>query len=118
MPRAPKLCAKCSTPTRTTYCPQHEPAPGWTRYPSANARTLTREDRRKFRDAVLAREPVCRVCGRQATEADHITPVAEGGTNNPATNGQGLCKTHHDAKTRTESRRAAYRGATTPRPGP
>lgn len=106
MPRAPKRCARCPNlvPGGRTYCPACQPEHGWTRYPSANARTHTREERRAFRDAVLTRDTTCRQCGAPATEADHITPVSRGGNNNPNTNGQGLCKPCHDAKTRAEGR--------------
>ena len=106
MPRAPKPCARCTRTVRPgrTYCDACQPVHTWTSHPSANARTLTREDRRRFRAAVLAREPRCRRCGARATEADHIVPVSRGGTNDPEANGQGLCRPCHDAKTRAEGR--------------
>lgn len=114
MPRARKRCARCDTivaPGRT-YCAQHQPI-GWGAHPSANHQAHTRNERRAFRDAVLAREPRCRVCGAPATEADHIIPVSRGGNNDPDTNGQGLCAKHHDQKTRAEAR-----GRATPPPTP
>lgn len=103
MPRAPKKCARCDTIVRpgATYCSTHTPT-NWNTYPSANARTLTRAQRHTFRNAVLAREPHCRRCGQPATEADHIIPIGAGGTNDPDTNGQGLCSMCHEIKTRTK----------------
>ena len=105
MPRAPKPCARCDRIVSggRTYCTNCQPAHTWTSHPSANARTLTREDRRRFRAVVLARDTYC-PCGARATEADHITPVSRGGSSDPHTNGRGLCKPCHDAKTRAEGR--------------
>lgn len=56
---------------------------------------------RKQRLALLKSEPLCRLClatGRTvaATVADHILPLADGGTNETA-NLQPLCKRCHDA---------------------
>lgn len=77
--------------------------------PSANTRALTPRQRQQFHDAVLEREPTCRVCGAPATEADHITPIALGGAHTDPANGQGLCETHHNDKTTRD--RAAIRAA-------
>ena len=107
-PRAPKRCARCPAlvPPGRTYCPTCQPAHTWTRYPSPRNTTVNREDQRRFRAVVLAREPRCRQCGAPATEADHVVPIAEGGTNDPHTNGQALCEPCHDAKTQHEAQRA------------
>ncbi len=114
MPRAPKRCARCPNlvPGGRTYCPTCQPEHSWTRYPSANARTLRGTDRRAFRAVVLANNPRCAHCGARATEADHVVPIADGGTNDPHTNGQALCQPCHDRKTRAEG------GRGTPSPTP
>lgn len=61
---------------------------------------------RKLRAVVLAEEPLCRAClarGRTtpAEHVDHITPKAEGGTDE-RTNLQALCRGCHSRKTATE----------------
>ena len=115
MPRAPKRCAKCPALVAggTTYCATHQPV-GWHTNPSPRNTRHTRQELRAFRDAVLARDPWCRKCGaRRSEHADHIVPIADGGTNNPDTNGQGLCEPCHKTKTKTEHRQ---RGRGTPRP--
>lgn len=119
MPRAPKLCTApgCTNMAqRGSRCDEHPRGHNWTRYPSANTLTLTREQRRAFRDAVLARDHTCQACHtRPATEADHIIPTAAGGPNNPHTNGQGLCHECHQAKTRAD-KQATSGGHPTPSP--
>lgn len=62
-----------------------------------------------MRARVLVEEPVCRICaaaGRIAasTIADHITPKAEGGTDDRS-NYQGVCAPCHRAKTAEEAAR-------------
>ena len=59
------------------------------------------------RRAILQRDPVC-PCGRPSTQADHIVPVAEGGSDDES-NGQGLCRSCHDTKTAAEAARARAR---------
>lgn len=66
-----------------------------------------------MREQVLHEEPLCRPCheaGRVSASviADHITPLAEGGTGDRS-NYQGICKPCHDAKTAAEARRARAR---------
>ena len=74
---------------------------------------------RQTRRRILARYPVCCCrgcprcatltrCSRPSTEADHRTPVAEGGTHDE-TNGQGLCSPCHDHKTKAEADRGRAR---------
>ena len=53
---------------------------------------------------ILRRDPLCRAClergiEQPSIEVDHITPLDQGGTNEPE-NLQGLCKFHHGRKTR------------------
>lgn len=47
----------------------------------------------------------CKAAGkwRRATQVDHITPIAQGGTEEPS-NLQAICKPCHDAKTQREAR--------------
>jgi 5-methylcytosine-specific restriction protein A len=67
---------------------------------------------RKWRNAVLARDPLCVECLKRgqivpSKIADHIAPLDP---NDPASgdwsleNGQGLCITHHNQKTALEQR--------------
>ena len=56
----------------------------------------------KWRDEVLAVEPWCRRCPGQATEVDHIVPLADGGTNRRE-NLQPLCHECHSWKTMWEN---------------
>jgi 5-methylcytosine-specific restriction protein A len=54
---------------------------------------------RKLRLIVLAEEPVCRMCGREASEhVDHIVARAKGGSDERE-NLQGLCASCHARKT-------------------
>ena len=76
----------------------------------------------RIRAAILQRDPICRRCHRApSTDADHITPVAAGGTHTLA-NGQGLCHACHTRKTQAEAsaarRRAAAQGRHPPEPHP
>ena len=59
----------------------------------------------------------CVQCGRRSDPliADHIIPVAEGGTDH-ASNGQTLCPACHDTKTRQEIARGRARMPSTRRP--
>ncbi len=66
-----------------------------------------------MREQVLREEPLCRLCLAEhrviaTVIADHITPKAEGGTDE-RDNYQGLCKPCHKAKTARESARARAR---------
>lgn len=64
---------------------------------------------RKWRALILARDIFCQECmkhgtHRQATEADHVIPIVQGGSRFDENNGQGLCKSCHSAKTSREGR--------------
>ncbi len=71
---------------------------------ASDKRKLVGRPWRRLREQVMARDlhlcVTCRAAGRirQATEVDHITPVAKGGSDNPA-NLQSLCADCHQAKT-------------------
>lgn len=72
------------------------------------------------RQLILERaEHRCQIAGPDcvgtATIADHVTPVAEGGTDDPA-NGQAACDPCHDTKTRQEIARGRARMPTRKRP--
>lgn len=47
----------------------------------------------------------CRTCGAYANEVDHIVPLARGGAPYDLANLQSLCRTHHAAKSWTETGR-------------
>ena len=56
---------------------------------------------------IIAAHPVCAHChDAPSIEADHITPIAFGGSNDE-TNGQGLCGPCHDVKTKREAQQGA-----------
>ena len=56
---------------------------------------------RRLRIAVLSGEPLCRECGKPATEVDHIVAIAKGGED-VESNLQPLCKPCHSRKTATQ----------------
>jgi 5-methylcytosine-specific restriction protein A len=80
----------------------------------------------RWRAAILARDPFCVVpgCGKPSTDADHITPIRQGGNPFDLANGQGLCREHHSQKTARddggfgraplEASRGVPRGVATP----
>lgn len=54
---------------------------------------------RKWRAAILARDPICKACHRErSTFADHIVPLNQGGAKLDLANGQGLCSHCHQVK--------------------
>jgi 5-methylcytosine-specific restriction protein A len=60
----------------------------------------------RLRAVVLGREPLCRPCSQRgkttaATQVDHVTPKARGGTDDDQ-NLQPICAACHAAKTRDE----------------
>lgn len=65
------------------------------------------------RAAVLAEEPLCRLCLEKGLEVasdvvDHIMPLAWGGSDERS-NKQGLCDPCHDAKSKAERKLAQRR---------
>ncbi len=102
---------------------------------SGTSKTSWTPNRARFPDPirrqVLQRDPTCTCtgcrhhnepCTDRSTEADHIIPIAEHGTNT-ADNGAGLCAPCHQCKTIDEALRArrritaSRRRAPTPHPG-
>ena len=63
---------------------------------------------RRIRAQFLRKHPLCVECGRPATEVDHVTPLALGGTHEWA-NLKPLCKPDHSRKTARENREASGR---------
>ena len=63
-------------------------------------------DHEQWRKAVLARDPVCRMCGapgKRGDHADHIVPIRRGGARLDVANGQRLCaRCHNSSKQRQE----------------
>lgn len=104
--------AKASRPCRVLGCPHLHPCPTHKPKPwaasTARARTTTPAWRR-LRTAALHRDGHrCTNCGRPAHTADHILPVAEGGTDT-LDNLQSLCDPCHKAKTAREAARGRAR---------
>jgi 5-methylcytosine-specific restriction endonuclease McrA len=92
---------------------------GWTKYAQAHpdrAAFYKSDDWRWRRKQQLKANPNCRVCGRPATDADHIHAVALGGA--LAGELQSLCKVHHHAKTVADSHEGAKRRAAERRRNP
>lgn len=106
MPRAPKRCGKhgCTNRvTAVTYCAEHQPQ--WTTPPRPPGWATRRNQQ-------LAAHPHCqcvgcircspRGCHRDATQADHTTPLSQGGPDNTK-NLQSLCDPCHTIKTTREA---------------
>lgn len=107
MPRrhAPRVCP-------TPGCPNDQPCRTHARKPwtgtNRTNRTSTTGWRTKRR-RILARDRyTCYQCGQHADQVDHLTPVAEGGTDDPANLGA-ICGTCHDRKTKAEAARGRAR---------
>ncbi len=75
-----KACVVCGTPTTQRRCPTHR----------TNRNGSTRAWRKLRAHALNGQS--CALCGQPATHADHITPLAYGGTNHPE-NIQPTCAT-------------------------
>lgn len=76
--------------------------------PNAYRRGYTDATHQAWRQAVLTRDAwTCRHCGRvcgatREAHADHVTPIAAGGSRYDLANGQCLCVRCHGRKTRRE----------------
>lgn len=106
MPTAPPSRCHCgSRATNHGRCDRHQPIhpTGWQARPSTNARTLTSSQRQQLRQQQLARSSQCQQCGSTTRlEADHIIPIADGGSPTNPANLQTLCRDCHRRKTRAE----------------
>lgn len=105
MPRAMKACPVpgCATPTAGGRCPEHHKAADLGRGTAAE-RGYTSAGHRRFRRHVLRRDPLCVLCGRVATIADHWPTsrrdlLALGLDPDDPQRGRGLCKPCHDRET-------------------
>lgn len=108
--RAPSRCTQCrQLATHHGRCDDHQVKP-WERS-SANTRALTGRQRAHFRAKTLeAAAGICEWCGKPATEADHILAIALGGDpHDHENNGQALCATCHELKTKQDRVRARER---------
>lgn len=106
MPRARRVCPKpgCPTLTDTGRCDTHQRQADQARG-TAKQRGYNTPGHRHFREAVLARDPICKQChAARSTVADHY-PLSRrdlemAGLNpNDPTQGRGLCKPCHDRHT-------------------
>ena len=77
---------------------------------TATERGYTSPGHRAFREEVLARDPICKLClAKPSTVADHY-PIsrrdclARGLNPDDPSNGRGLCKTCHDRSTAQHQR--------------
>ena len=57
---------------------------------------------RRLRQSQLWDEPLCRMCGKEATDVDHVKPMADGGNPWDKDNLQSLCHSCHSRKTMRE----------------
>lgn len=98
-------------------CEDHPPK-AWAN-PSRNTQGLTRDERFAFAREVLRDSPPCACtgwcgthhgpCQSDATEADHIISLGEGGSRLASANGQGLCTLCHRVKSQAEAARGKQR---------
>lgn len=102
MPKAPRVCSQPGCPKPATLdgrCGDHK-REAW-----AGRTPMDRTGHARWARAVLTRDGhTCRHCGAPATEADHIVnrAVAPELALDVA-NGQALCKSCHQAKTKAEA---------------
>jgi len=86
-------------PARDNFCPRHRKIKQQERNALHDPFYSTKRWQ-KCRAAVLAQEPICRVCGRPANTVDHITPRRKGGADYERDNLQALCAECHARKGR------------------
>jgi 5-methylcytosine-specific restriction enzyme A len=114
--RAKQICRVpgCGALCDGGYCDKHSRQAAPRLYDQARGSPSKRgygRRHQRWRTMILARDPLCRIavlCDGTAlsTEADHILPLAQGGTW-AMTNGQGACKACHSHKTALEQRAVA-----------
>ena len=78
-----KPCTVCGRACNGSRCPAHRPRNG-----------STRSWRQIRAEILFAAAYRCAQCGNAAHEVDHITPLAYGGTDDPA-NLRALCRSCH-----------------------
>lgn len=103
--RAPRCPRRAQPGSR--YCAEHHTAErkAYDAERGSSARRGYGHRWRKLRKLILARDPICRICGEQAsTDVDHVVPRRRGGRDTAA-NLQGLCASCHARKTATEDGR-------------
>jgi 5-methylcytosine-specific restriction protein A len=112
--RPPRPCAHpgCARLCEGGRCELHRlprgrsSTPGWAGVRGSAASRGYGAAWRELRRQVLARDPVCRECGRRVSvTVDHVTPKSLGGTDDPS-NLRGLCGTCHKAKSSAEGHAA------------
>ena len=111
MPRALKPCSTHGCPELTTpgnnrcdACVRTRQRASDKRRPSAYERGYTSRGHRKFRRLVLDKDPLCVLCGKVATVADHHPTsrrdlIAAGQDPNNPDKGRGLCASCHGKET-------------------
>jgi len=108
MPQAaPRACSSpgCPALTRKRFCEPHDQEDSRRRDADRGSSAQRGYGARwqRLRPIIIARDPVCKACGRKpSTEVDHIKPKAAGGTDEME-NLQGLCKPCHTKKTYAEA---------------
>jgi 5-methylcytosine-specific restriction enzyme A len=105
MPMAPpRACATCGQ----LQCAVHVKT-AWRSASRPPTPRIRGRERMRRRYALLRAQPFCQHCGEAvASVRDHVTPLAEGGTEDDA-NTQALCDACHDRKTTAEATRGAIR---------
>jgi 5-methylcytosine-specific restriction protein A len=105
-----RLCLERGCPRPATArgrCDEHRKRIERERSRARRAATNGVYKRRKWeltRRAVLARDPICKVCDNAlSTEVDHIVPLAEGGDPYDPAGLQGICSPCHWEKTAREN---------------
>jgi 5-methylcytosine-specific restriction protein A len=79
---------------------------GWHGERTASSRRTSTRAWRTIAEQIRQRDNHrCVLCGRPARQVDHITPVVDGGSDEPQ-NLRTICDLHHSAKTARDSRRA------------
>lgn len=104
----PRLCSRCRRPVppnvRCAACYPQVQRSSDVRRGSASARGYGQRHRKVFRAGVLQRDPLCVLCGRVATVADHHpldrrTLVERGMDADDPEHGRGLCAACHNRST-------------------
>src|SRR5690625_569564 len=118
MPTLKRACSYqlCSSPAvrGSNYCAEHARVAKQAHRSAYDARRPKTAARgydarwRKIRLMQLRAEPLCVSCGGAATEVDHITPLAAGGTH-AFSNLQSMCKSCHSSKTGQRTAASAAR---------